>query len=160
MALTASVRRAVPSFRGLALTVVIDEQPVSVTSAERGNVSDIATSLRLSLAWVTLLGPDSQITFYASAPGTFVDLAADLAHALGSESLYLDGDIPVALISRPHPRRRPAQAAAYRGYRKHQHPPGRRGRDRESVEQRLGSIPVIRSALLIANGSGAATRRS
>jgi len=98
-ALTASVKRAVPSYRGLALTLVIDEQPVSVTSTEHGNVSDIATSLRLSLAWVTLLGPDSQIIFYASAPGTFVDLAAHLAQALGSESLRLDEDVPAALFS-------------------------------------------------------------
>lgn len=98
-ALTASVRHAVPSYRGLGLILIIDEQPVTVTSAERGNASDIATSLCLSLAWVPLLGPDSQITFYASVPGTFVDLAADLAHALGSESLHLDGDIPSALAS-------------------------------------------------------------
>jgi hypothetical protein len=98
-ALTTSVKRAVPSYRGLGLIVVIDEQPIMVTSAERGNASDIATSLSLSLAWVPLLGPDSQITFYASVVGTFVDLAADLAHALGSQSLRLDGDIPSALVS-------------------------------------------------------------
>ena len=98
-ALTASVKHAVPSYRGLALTLVIDEQPITVTSAERGDASDIATSLSLSLAWVPLLGPDSQITFYASVPGTFVDLAADLAHALGNESPRLDGDIPSGLVS-------------------------------------------------------------
>ena len=98
-ALTASVKRAVPSYRGLALTLVIDEQPVSVTSAERGDTSDIATSLCLLLAWVPLLRTDSQITFYASVPGTFVDLAADLALALGGESLRLDKDIPSALAS-------------------------------------------------------------
>jgi hypothetical protein len=98
-ALTASVKRAVPSYRGLGLIVVIDEQPITVTSAERGNASEIATSLSLSLAWVPLLGPDSQITFYAATPGTFVDLAADFAHALGSEGLRLDGDIPSALVS-------------------------------------------------------------
>jgi hypothetical protein len=98
-ALTASVKRAVPSYRGLGLILIIDEQPVTVTSAERGNASDIATSLCLSLAWVPLLGPESQITFYASVPGTFIDLAADLAHALGSESLHMDGDIPSALAS-------------------------------------------------------------
>jgi len=98
-ALTTSVKRAVPSYRGLGLILVIDEQPIMVTSAERGDESDIATSLSLSLAWVPLLGPDSQITFYASVVGTFVDLAADLAHALGSQSLRLDGDIPSALVS-------------------------------------------------------------
>jgi hypothetical protein len=99
VALTASVKRAVPSYRGLALALVIDEQTVSVTSAERGDTSDIVTSLCLSLAWVPLLRNDSQITFYASAPGTFVDLAADLAYALGGESLRLDEDIPAALVS-------------------------------------------------------------
>jgi hypothetical protein len=98
-ALTASLKHAVPSYRGLALTLVIDEQPVSVTSAERGDTSDIATSLRFSLAWVPLLGRDSQITFYASVPGSFVDLAADFAVALGSKGLRLDEDIPLALVS-------------------------------------------------------------
>jgi hypothetical protein len=98
-ALIASVKRAVPSYCGLALTLVIDEQPVNMTSAEAGDISDIATSLCLSLAWVALLRTDSQITFYASVPGTFVDLAGDLAHTLGSESLRLDEDIPAALVS-------------------------------------------------------------
>ena len=78
---------------------MIDEQPVSVTSAERGDTSDIATSLCLSLAWVPLLRTDSQIIFYASVPGSFVDMAADLAVALGSEGLRLDEDIPLAIVS-------------------------------------------------------------
>jgi hypothetical protein len=98
-ALTEAVKSAAPSYRGLALTVTIDKQPVSVTSAEPGNTSDIATSLRVSLAWVPSLSADSRITFYASTPGTFVDLAADLAFALGSGSLRLDEDIPSALVS-------------------------------------------------------------
>jgi hypothetical protein len=98
-ALTASLKRAVPSYRGLALTIVIDEQPVSVTSAESDDTSDIATSLCLSLAWVPLLRTDSRITFYASVPGTFADLAADLAFVLGRESLRLDEDVHLALVS-------------------------------------------------------------
>ncbi len=98
-ALTEAVKSAAPSYRGLALTLVIDKQPVSVTSAEPGNTSDIATSLRLSLAWVPSLSADSRITFYASTPGTFVDLAADLSFALGSDSLRLDEDLPSALVS-------------------------------------------------------------
>jgi hypothetical protein len=97
-ALTEAVKSAAPSYRGLALTLVIDKQPVSVTSAEPGNTSDIATSLRLSLAWVPSLSADSRITFYASTPGTFVDLAADLAFALDSD-IRLDEDIPLALLS-------------------------------------------------------------
>jgi hypothetical protein len=44
-ALTEAVKSAAPSYRGLALTLIIDNQPVSVTSAEPGNTSDIATSL-------------------------------------------------------------------------------------------------------------------
>ena len=94
-ALTQAVKGAAPSYRGLALTLIIDKQPVTVTSAEPGNTSDIATSLRLSLAWVPSLSADSRITFYASTPGTFVDLAADLAFAL-------DSDIPASTrTSRP-----------------------------------------------------------
>jgi hypothetical protein len=98
-ALAEAVKSAAPSYRGLALTLIIDKQPVSLTSAEVGNTSDIATSLRLSLAWIPSLGAGSRITFYASTPGTFVDLAADLAFVLGSESLRLDEDMPSALVS-------------------------------------------------------------
>jgi hypothetical protein len=97
-ALTEAVKSAAPSYRGLALTLIIDKQPVSVTSAEPGNSSDIATSLRLSLGWVPSLSADSRITFYASTPGTFVDLAADLTFALHSD-ISLDQDIPSALVS-------------------------------------------------------------
>ena len=98
-ALTEAVKSAAPSYRGLALTLIIDKQPVSLTSAEVGNTSDIATSLRLWLAWIPSLGAGSRITFYASTPGTFVDLAADLAFVLDSESLRLDEDIPSVLVS-------------------------------------------------------------
>jgi hypothetical protein len=97
-ALTEAVKGAAPSYRGLALTLIIDNQPVSVTSAEPGNTSDITTSLRVSLAWVPSLSADSRITFYASTPGTFVDLAADLTFALDSD-IRLDEDIPSALAS-------------------------------------------------------------
>ena len=98
-ALTEAVKSVAPSYRGLSLTLIIDKQSVSLTSAEVGNTSDIATSLRLWLAWIPSLGAGSRITFYASTPGTFVDLAADLAFVLGSESLRLDEDIPSVLVS-------------------------------------------------------------
>ena len=97
--LTSALKRVAPSYSGLALTLVIDDQAVSITSVELGNNSAIATSLSLSLAWVPLLDADSQITFYASMPGTFVDLAADFIYALGNESLRLDEDIPKVLVS-------------------------------------------------------------
>ena len=98
-ALAEAVISAAPSYRGLVLTLIIDKQPVSLTSAEVDNTSDIATSLRLWLAWIPSLGAGSRITFYASTPGAFVDLAADLAFVLGSESLRLDEDIPSVLVS-------------------------------------------------------------
>lgn len=98
-ALTEAVKSVAPSYRGLDLTLIIDKQSVSLTSAEVGNTTDIATSLRLWLAWIPSLGTGSRITFYASTPGTFVDLAADLAFVLGSESLRLDEDIPSVLVS-------------------------------------------------------------
>lgn len=98
-ALTEAVKSVAPSYRGLDLTLIIDKQSVSLTSAEVGNTSDIATSLRLWLAWIPSLGAGSRITFYASTPGTFVDLAADLAFVLGSESLRIDEDIPSVLVS-------------------------------------------------------------
>lgn len=98
-ALTEAVKSVAPSYRGLDLTLIIDKQSVSLTSAKVGNTTDIATSLRLWLAWIPSLGTGSRITFYASTPGTFVDLAADLAFVLGSESLRLDEDIPSVLVS-------------------------------------------------------------
>jgi hypothetical protein len=76
--------------------LIIDSQPVSLTSAEPGNTTDIATSLRLSLAWIPSLGADNRITFYAATPGTFVDLAADLTFA---RDIRLDEDIPPVLAS-------------------------------------------------------------
>jgi hypothetical protein len=95
-ALTEAVKSAAPSYSGLALTLIIDSQPVSLTSAEPGNTTDIATSLRLSLAWIPSLGADNRITFYAATPGTFVDLAADLTFA---RDIRLDEDIPPVLAS-------------------------------------------------------------
>lgn len=93
--LVVSVKRAAPSYSGLAITVVIDDQPVTLTSMEPfTDVSAIVTSLRLSLGWLTSVSSASQITFYAATPGTFVDLAADLNFVIGAVSLRLDQDLP------------------------------------------------------------------
>jgi len=93
--LVVSVKRAAPSYSGLAITVMIDDQPVTLTSMEPfTDASAIVTSLRLSLGWLTSLSSASQITFYAATPGTFVDLAADLSYVIGAVSLRLDEDLP------------------------------------------------------------------
>jgi hypothetical protein len=135
-ALVTALRAAVPSYRGMYLTVVECGQPVSLSafhSTEDGAIEDgaITTSLRLPFG---ALAPGfhvgSRVVFYAASPGAFVDLAADLGHALhapiifdglrprltensegdgqhddghrdGHESIVLDADLPPAtLVSR------------------------------------------------------------
>ena len=87
--LVSAMRVAVPSYRGLSLTLYDNEQPVSLTSflpAQGGG--EITTSLRLPFAAVSP-GFDSQsrVVFYAATPGSFVDLAADLGHALRASTI-------------------------------------------------------------------------
>jgi hypothetical protein len=85
VSLVDALQAAVPSFRGLHLTIVDDFHPVSLTAFLRLDDGDsIDTSLRVRFA---ALGPgfgsESQVVFYAAAPGAFVDLAADFGYALG-----------------------------------------------------------------------------
>jgi hypothetical protein len=81
---------AVPSFVGLSVTVVVDEQPVVLTYLTES--SSMGSSLELSLSLTTGLAPGSRLVLYAVTPGAFVDLAADLGHVLGAsdEELVLD----------------------------------------------------------------------
>jgi hypothetical protein len=82
-ALITALRAAVPSYRGLYLTVHDNGQPLTLTSFLPTADGDITTSMRLPF---TALAPgfdlQSRVIFYATTPGAFVDLAADLAHAL------------------------------------------------------------------------------
>ena len=130
-ALVTALRAAVPSYRGMYLTVVECGQPVSLSAFHSTEDGAITTSLRLPFA---ALAPGfhvgSRVVFYAASPGAFVDLAADLGHALhapiifdglrprltespegdgqhddahrdGHESIVLDADLPPAtLVSR------------------------------------------------------------
>lgn len=130
-ALVTALRAAVPSYRGMYLTVVEGDQPVSLSAFHSTEDGAITTSLRLPFA---ALAPGfhvgSRVVFYATSPGAFVDLAADLGHALhapiifdglkprltespngdgqhsdghrnGHESIVLDADLPPAtLVSR------------------------------------------------------------
>lgn len=92
-ALVTALRAAVSSYCGLDLTVHDVIHPVSLTSfPPTADGEEIATSLRLALVALSS-GFDSQsrVIFYATVPGAFVDLAADLGHALRLPTL-LPGD--------------------------------------------------------------------
>lgn len=107
-ALVQALRAAVPSYRGIDLTLHDGEQPVRLAAFPDTGNGVITTSLRLPLV---VLGAashrESRVIFYAATPGAFVDLAADLGHALqtpvtthdpggrdGHGSILLDGDLP------------------------------------------------------------------
>ena len=69
---------AIPTFLGLSVTVDDSDPPFTFTTFVDGvgvdgvGTSEVRTSLRLPL-------PGAVVVLYAGSPGTFVDLAADLA---------------------------------------------------------------------------------
>ncbi|HEY2084521.1 MAG TPA: hypothetical protein VGH54_00555 [Mycobacterium sp.] len=79
-------RAAVPTFLGLSVTVAGGDPPFTCTTFEEGAADNVRTSL-----WLTLpagvgegrAGPSVALVFFAARPGTFVDLAADLAWLTG-----------------------------------------------------------------------------
>jgi hypothetical protein len=81
---------AVPSFLGLALTVVVDGHRVTLAAADANPPGGARASLLLPLDLLTGADPDITLVFYAGHPGAFVDLAADLRFAYG-----LDGEIRI-----------------------------------------------------------------
>ena len=107
VALAGGLLVAVPSYRGLHLSVLDNAHPVTLTAFLPPQAGEsIATSLRLPLAALASgFDPESRIVFYATAPGALVDLAADFAYALdlpavttgaldGQRSIALDVDLP------------------------------------------------------------------
>jgi hypothetical protein len=77
---------AIPTYLGLSVVVPQSDPPLTLTSlADGAAVGDIGTSLRFSLAGGTDPPNTSEVVImlYAGAPGTFVDLAADLAWLTG-----------------------------------------------------------------------------
>jgi hypothetical protein len=82
VSLVEALQAAVPSYRGLHLTIVDDGHPVSLTAfASPADGDSVHTSLRVGFA---ALGPgdgESHVVFYAATPGAFVDLAADFRYA-------------------------------------------------------------------------------
>jgi hypothetical protein len=80
---------AVPSYRGMDLTVYDGGQPMGLVAFLDTDDGAISTSMRLPFA--TLgdgFNRDSRVVFYAATPGAFVDLAADLGHALQAPVLF------------------------------------------------------------------------
>jgi hypothetical protein len=83
-ALVGDLCAAVPSYRGLQLTIVDGGQPVILTDLLPTEADGaVLSSLRVPLSTV---GPDhddgSRVIFYAGTPGALVDLAADLSYVL------------------------------------------------------------------------------
>ncbi|BBY38918.1 hypothetical protein MMAN_30520 [Mycobacterium mantenii] len=80
--LAADATAAVPTFLGLSVAVAGSDPPFTLTAfVEGAGTGDVRTSLRLALSGVGDVGllPAVVLVLYAGSPGTFVDLAADLA---------------------------------------------------------------------------------
>ncbi len=78
---------AVPTYLGLSVTVDCSDPPFTFTTLGDGTADDVRTSLRLTLpgagAGDGRASPSVALILYAGTPGTFVDLAADLAWLTG-----------------------------------------------------------------------------
>jgi hypothetical protein len=77
---------AVPTFLGLSVIVDGSDPPFTFSTVEDGAADNVRTSLRLTLpagVGEGRAGPLVALIFYAARPGTFVDLAADLAWLTG-----------------------------------------------------------------------------
>jgi hypothetical protein len=82
--LVGELRAAVPSYRGLHLTMVENGHPVSLTAFPLSqDGGSIQTSLRVGFAALGRgFDGGSRVVFYAATPGALVDMAADFAYAL------------------------------------------------------------------------------
>jgi hypothetical protein len=86
---------AVASFRGLQLTINSNGFPVVLTAFGDGHNVAVLTSLRVPLTLMdSHFATESRVVFYASTPGAFVDLAADLSYAFDQRTPGQDGDHP------------------------------------------------------------------
>jgi hypothetical protein len=83
VALTTALRSTAASYRGFQLTIFDNQSPVTVTAFTDGQDGPVGTSVRLPLGLVSSVDGESRVVFFASTPGAFTDLAADLSHALG-----------------------------------------------------------------------------
>ena len=84
--LAADATAAIPTYLGLSVTVDGSDPPFRFTTLSDGVVpGDVRTSLGLALPGLgdARLLPVVVLVLYAGSPGTFVDLAADLAWLTG-----------------------------------------------------------------------------
>jgi len=98
--LTAGATAAIPTFLGLSATVAGSAPPFAFTTfVEGAGTGNVGTSLRLKLPGAGSPGVADAviIVLYAGAPGTFVDLAADLAWLTARlpSDFVLDQNLPV-----------------------------------------------------------------
>jgi hypothetical protein len=91
---------AIPTYHGLSVVVPLSDPPFALTTLADGvKAGDIRTSLQVLLP-IMGAGHDAAavaVILYASVPGTFVDLAADLAWLTGRpiSEVTLDGHLSV-----------------------------------------------------------------
>jgi hypothetical protein len=99
--LIAELKRAVNSYLGLRMSIAVEGRELSFTTfTDRESQSQIASSLMLPLTGVSGLPGGSSLILYAAAPGAFVDLAADLSHALQLQlsAVVLDQHLPALRV--------------------------------------------------------------
>jgi hypothetical protein len=76
--------RAVSSYLGLTLTITSGAGPISLSTwQEHAGAAAIGSSLLIPLPLICPTPPGSTLLLHAAVPGAFVDLTADLSHAIG-----------------------------------------------------------------------------
>lgn len=100
LALRYDVQLSVASFVGLTLRVGVAGQRVTLTSVDESQLDSIASSLALPVPMTSSVAPAAELVLYASKPGAFVDLAADVTFALQSPSgeVRIDQHLPRGAI--------------------------------------------------------------
>lgn len=94
-----AARAAVGSYVGLSVTTGPGEIDLRFTVLDDGaEPADVRTSLRVPFRPASQDGPAPAVVFYASTPGAFVDLAADIAWLTGrsASDIALDADLQPA----------------------------------------------------------------
>ena len=82
-ALAADLKDAIASYIGMTLTIIVNGHEFSFTMFLEANAEAVATSLKIPLAALSSAEEGTSLVLYATMPGAFVDLAADLSYVLG-----------------------------------------------------------------------------
>jgi hypothetical protein len=88
----ATVRAAVPSYRGMRLTVAMQGLPITFTHRDSDTTGDIQTSVLVPLTDAAGPAEETTLILWAATPGAFVDFAADISHLLGIPLATLELD--------------------------------------------------------------------